>query len=46
MKMIMVTTKNAAANMIQPSKMSWFHLVRDSRTATPILPTNALAKAA
>ncbi len=41
MKTIMVTTKKAAASMIQPSKMSWFHWVRESRMAIPILPTKA-----
>ena len=44
MKMIMVTTKKAATSMIQPSKMSWFHWVRESRMAMPMLPTNAAIK--
>ena len=46
MKMIIVTTKKAAANMIQPSNMSWFHWVRESRMAMPMLPINAEIRAA
>ena len=41
MKMIMVMTKKAAASMTQPSTMSWLRLNRDTRMATPMLPTKA-----
>ena len=46
MKTIMVMTKKAATSMIQPSKMSWFHWVRESRMAIPMLPTKAAIRAA
>ena len=46
MKTTMVTTKNAATSMTQPSKTSSFRWVREITTATPMLPTNAAARAA
>ena len=46
MKMTMVTTKNAATSMIQPSKMSWLRWVRERITAAPMLPTKAAPSAA
>ena len=45
MKMIMVTTKNAAPSITQPSKMSSLSWSRESRMATPMLATTADASA-
>ena len=46
MKMIMVMTKKAAASMTQPSTTSSLRCKRETRTATPMLPTNAAPRAA
>jgi hypothetical protein len=41
MKMIMVMTKNAAASITQPSKMSSLSCRRERAIATPMLAMNA-----